>query len=112
MILPNADKAVIPIEKLRDYCLNPLHKFGKHKARVFESALGLTMKDAGYLKDILLDKVKTQDTIHINTNEFGDHYFIDFELTVGEKKALLRSKWIIGHGVNYPRLTSCYVKRK
>ena len=34
MNLPNGDRAIIPIEKLLDYCLNPEHSKGKHKARV------------------------------------------------------------------------------
>jgi hypothetical protein len=31
---------------LRDYSLDVVHKEGKHKARVFASALGLTRNDA------------------------------------------------------------------
>jgi hypothetical protein len=41
MKLPNAEKAFIDNKKLLDYCLNPLHEEGKHKARVFQSALGI-----------------------------------------------------------------------
>ncbi len=29
MKLPNADRAVVEIEKLRDYCLNPVHPRGR-----------------------------------------------------------------------------------
>ena len=43
--LPNAERAVVDIAKLRDYSLNPTHDVGKHKARVFRSALGLTVDD-------------------------------------------------------------------
>jgi hypothetical protein len=39
MTIPHADRAVVDIRKLRDYCLNPLHDEGKHKARVFAAAL-------------------------------------------------------------------------
>ena len=46
MKMPNGDKAVVEIEKLSQYCLNPLHPRGRHKARVFESALGITGEDA------------------------------------------------------------------
>jgi len=45
-ILPNAERAVADIEKLRDYALNPEHDEGQHKARVFLSALGFTQDDA------------------------------------------------------------------
>jgi hypothetical protein len=40
MKLPNAESAIIAIEKLRNYCLDPEHPRGKHKARVFSSVLG------------------------------------------------------------------------
>ena len=45
MKLPNADLAIVDREKLRDYCLNHDHPRGKHKARVFDSALGFTATD-------------------------------------------------------------------
>jgi len=46
MELPNGERAIVPIEKLRDYCLNPTHRVGSHKAHVFEAVLGLTAADA------------------------------------------------------------------
>jgi hypothetical protein len=45
-LLPNADKAVVPLEKLRGYSLASSHPVGKHKARVFASALEMTEDDA------------------------------------------------------------------
>lgn len=53
MIIPNADRAVIDIRKLRDYCLNPAHNEGKHKARLFSAKLGITRQDAEALREIL-----------------------------------------------------------
>ena len=41
MKLPNADRAVVEMQKLVDYCLDPEHPRGKHKARVFLSSCGL-----------------------------------------------------------------------
>jgi len=35
----------VETRKLRDYCLSPEHPRGRHKARVFASALGLTVDD-------------------------------------------------------------------
>lgn len=37
--LPNGKHAVIPMEKLVGYCLNPTYARGKEKARVFASFL-------------------------------------------------------------------------
>lgn len=55
MKLPNADRAVVEIEKLIDYCLSPEHPRGKHKARVFRAACGLTSEHAEDIRQQLLD---------------------------------------------------------
>jgi hypothetical protein len=54
MKLPNAGSAFVDIAKLRDYSLDVVHKEGKHKARVFTAALGLTRNDADWLREQLL----------------------------------------------------------
>ncbi|MEK6336584.1 MAG: DUF6883 domain-containing protein [Acidobacteriota bacterium] len=54
MKLPNSDKALVEIAKLRDYSLNPDHRSGGHKARVFRAALGLTRDDAEWVRAELL----------------------------------------------------------
>ncbi len=43
--LPRAAGAVIPTHKLVEYALNPEHPRGQHKARVFQSALGIARSD-------------------------------------------------------------------
>jgi hypothetical protein len=55
MNLPNANRAVVDIAKLRDYCLSPDHPRGRHKARVFAASLGLTANHAEELRDALLE---------------------------------------------------------
>jgi hypothetical protein len=59
MLIPNAENAVVDIRKLRDYCLNPNHDEGKHKARLFSSIIGMTAENAEDLGQILLEVVKT-----------------------------------------------------
>lgn len=61
MPMPNAERAVVDIRKLRDYCLNPMHDEGQHKARVFATALGMTADDAEDLRVFLLQAVQTSD---------------------------------------------------
>jgi hypothetical protein len=51
--LPNAENAIVEIAKLRDYCLSPTHLRGRHKARVFQSALKLAFDDATELQAAL-----------------------------------------------------------
>lgn len=50
MKLPEYKSAHIDLRKLRDYCLNPYHPVGKHKAKVFRKKLGITKEDSGILR--------------------------------------------------------------
>lgn len=50
MVLPNYDKAVIPIEKFTQYAPNP--EKDKNKAEAFEKALGYNLNNAeGLIKN-------------------------------------------------------------
>ena len=51
MILPNAASAFLDIRKLTDYVLDSDHSLGRHKARVFKAALGITSVDAAWLSE-------------------------------------------------------------
>ena len=55
--LPRARTAVIPTDKLAAYALSPEHPRGRHKARVFASALGIGPSDWRYLHDQIIDRV-------------------------------------------------------
>ena len=110
MILPNADSATINICKLRNYCLNPDHGTGKHKARLFMAAFGMAMDDAEALRDILLEAVKTENAILGKRDAFGQRYTVDFEMTWNDRTAIVRSGWIIEDGSTAPRLTTCFPK--
>ena len=52
--LPNADRAVLDLRKIEDYCLSPAHPRGRHKARVFRDALGIGRSEAEWLRQALL----------------------------------------------------------
>lgn len=109
MKLPNADQAVVDIAKLRDYCLNPLHPEGKHKARVFRSALGFTEADAERLREMILAAIISNDATVQSTTPFGQRFTLDFETTQPGGSARIRTAWMIRLEEEVPRLTSCYV---
>ena len=109
MKLPNPEQAVVSLSKLRDYCLNPVHPKGRHKARVFASALGLLSDDAEFLRAILLRAVRNSEAIPTKSNVYGQMYVIDFHMSGPKGEALIRSSWIVYWGENYPRFLSCYV---
>lgn len=109
MKLPNPERAVVDIQKLRDYCLNPEHRRGCHKARVFAARLGLTAADADYLREALLTAVREHDAVPAEADEYGSRYMIDFMASGPAGQAAVRSHWIIRRGEDFPRLTSCFV---
>lgn len=113
MKLPNAEHAIVEIEKLRDYCLSPDHPKGKHKARVFLAALGISLNDADKLRQVILNRVSTAEAIEKESTEYGRRFVVDFEMSWGKESeirtALVRSCWIIRSEEDFARLTSCYI---
>src|SRR6266545_7321086 len=108
MKLPNADRAVVEIEKLRDYCLSTSHPRGRHKARVFATALGITASDAEELRNAIFFVIATEEAMPAEHDEYGQRYVVDFTMKREDKEAVVRSSWIIRRGEDTPRLTSCY----
>jgi hypothetical protein len=110
--IPNAERAIVDIEKLRCYCLNFDHPRGKHKALLFSAALGLTSDDAEELQRTLLNVVRPHDAIIAEQDQYGKRYMVDFTMARGAYQARIRSSWITRMGEHFPRLTSCYVLKK
>jgi len=108
MLIPNPQNAVVDIRKLRDYCLNPQHDDGKHKARLFSSILGMTPDNAEELRQILLEVIQTHEAQLGRRDGFGQRYTLDFTIQWQNRSATLRSGWIIEHDSEIPRLTTCY----
>lgn len=109
MGLPNADRAEVDLRKLSEYCLSPSHPVGKHKALVFQAALGLTAVDAPVLKELLLQAAIEGQAVFERTDEYGDRYRIDSEVSTPSGHALVRSAWIIRSVEDFPSLTTCFV---
>jgi hypothetical protein len=110
MRMPGGEKAIVDREKLTGYCLNPDHPRGKHKARVFASALGFTGENVDELRVALLTAAGTAEAQSGFSDRFGDRYVLEFEIRGPRGAALVRSAWIVRRGESAPRLTSCFVK--
>ena len=108
MKIPNAGRAVVDIRKLRDYCLNPQHHRGKHKARLFASLLGMDADDAEGLRNALLEAVKTQDAHLADMDAYGQRYTLDLTLNWRDKQATIRSAWIIETNTDIPKFTTAF----
>ena len=60
MKLPNGDRADLGT-KIEDYVLNPRHWRGRHKARVFESVLGITPANGDVLRRAILSAAENSN---------------------------------------------------
>jgi hypothetical protein len=110
MKLPNGERAIVDVVKLRDYCLSAQHPYGSNKARVFRSALGFDESRAEELRKILLDAAANGDADAKKQDEHGERYVIEFSLPGRSGRAVtVRSCWIVRPDEEAPRLTSCYV---
>jgi hypothetical protein len=98
MKLPGGDNAIVDIAKLRDYCLDPQHPRGRHKARVFAATLGLAQTDAEFLREALRRAVREGDALVGESDEYGDRFTVDFELNRRNRRAVVRSAWIVTSG--------------
>ena len=81
MKLPNGARAIVDIDKLRNYCLNPEHRRGRHKARVFEVSLGMTIEHAAELRAALLAAARDDDATPAERDEYGTRYVKDFMMS-------------------------------
>src|SRR5208283_4812736 len=108
MKLPNGERAIVDIRKLREYCLNSQHPRGRNKARVF-AAVGIRDSDAEELREALGAAARDGEATYGTVNPYGQRYVVDFDFVRLGRTVKIRSTWIVRAGEELPRLTSCYV---
>lgn len=109
MKLPHGDRADLG-PKLEEYVLNPDHRDGRHKPRVFESALGITLADPSPLRQAIpVAAATSDDTEARGDNGYGNVYVPRFPLHTAKGGAVVLTAWIIRHGEDFPRLTTCSI---
>jgi len=105
------ENAVIPDAKLYRYCLDPTSDKGKHKALVFEKALGYNLKNAEDLRAALLDGLKFAEKSYVGKTQYGEKYAATLNIKGANGKiAPVITGWIQKVGEEGFTLTSAYVK--
>ncbi len=90
--------------------LNPRHREGRHKARLFESALGIMLTNTGVLGQAILSAAETSaDAEPFGNNGHGELYVLRFALETEEGSATVLTAWIVRDGEDFPRLVPCYI---
>ena len=109
MKLPNGDRADLGA-KIEDYVLNPRHREGRHKARVFESVLGITLANGEVLRQAILSAAENSDDAEpLGNNGHGEVYILRFPVETPRGSATVLTVWIIRDGEDFPRLITCYI---
>lgn len=112
MLLPNGTQAFVSIDKLRDYCLNPNHPIGKHKAAIFKKYLDYGQMHAEILKNQILQAIEKEECIPRESDEFGLRFEVKVKISNLDRAAIVVTAWIIRWDENFPRLTTCYIDKK
>jgi hypothetical protein len=107
--LAYSERVILDIRKIEDYCLNPSHPRGRHKARVFREALGLRRSDAAWLQEILLEAARSNEASQDNADDWGTRWRLDVIIRRHGKSAVVRTIWIVRTRENVPRFVTCWV---
>ena len=108
-LLPNYQRAFIDIQKLKKYILNENHPIGKHKAKLFQSVLSISLDDAERFAESIMQNLRFNKAITGKKDDYGQRYFIDMKISNFDKEAITRTAWIVEIGSEIPRLITCYI---
>ncbi len=106
--LPNAEKAIIEAEKLRDYVLSFAHPVGRFKATFFQR-LGYSAENWEAFERSLRELILSQDVAEIEESQYGQKLIVEgpFTGSSGETVQIV-TVWVILKGENVPRFITAY----
>jgi predicted transcriptional regulator len=107
------NRVVVDLRKLIEYALDPNNPVGRHKARVFEQALGFTKDNY----DLLLTQIECaalSAEAHLKrTDIHGRHYSVDLKITGPQgQQAVVRTGWLVAPNSDEAWLTTLYVRKR
>lgn len=108
MNLPNADTAIVPVAKMRDYLLDPEHPAGGGKAGFF-LAMGFHPDRWRLLADALREMIDIAPVTQTLESRHGTKYIVEGNLmTPTARRVHVRTVWIIEPGESAPRFVTAY----
>ena len=108
MTVPNAERAIIAVEKLTEYLLNMSHKRGAAKARLLLGA-GYRPDSPRLLESDLRAQHLSLDVARTSENPYGRVYEVDAPIkTPSGKTVRFCSIWQIDTGTDVPRFITMY----
>ena len=107
MKLPNADRAVIPREKLQGYLLSSVHPLGKFKAAFFRSLGYNTLLWKRLEKDFR--SILGNDAKYGEQTDYGQKFEVRGRIVGPTGKAFfIVTVWIVLTGEDFPRFITAF----
>ena len=110
-LLTNWTDASNILEKLKNYSLSPTQETGKHKAVVFESALGYNLSNATDLEYEIRKGLARYKAVGTGNDGYGDKYTVVMLVSGPKGKQPIETGWIFRAGEQIPRMVTAYVYR-
>lgn len=113
-LLPRCSNAVAPPDKFDLYCLNPKHPLGRHKAKVFQSALGFGPDDGGALRTAIIEGLQESPVVDIDDERRPGVWECTVDIAVNGpngQRAVVRTIWEATKAPKVPRLLTLFVKK-
>jgi len=106
------ERVIIDPRKLTEYALNQEAPWGRHKAIVFEKALGITQQNYVDLLVQIERQVLISEAVLHSEDRFGRRYTVDLVITGAEgRQAVVRTGWLVPPDATEARLVTLYLRR-
>jgi Domain of unknown function (DUF6883) len=108
MKLPSASQLIVERDKISEYLLNPLHRYGAAKERFF-TIFGFRADSWQILAEALCEHGRTHNIVRAHETGFGMRYIVEGELnTPLGRRPRVRTVWQFDEGTIAPRLITAY----
>jgi len=104
--IPFADQAIIPIEKLISYALNPDHPKGADKARVLMAAFGFGPSHAESLAEQLMNALPFHAAVERPRTEYGRAFSVDLPVSGPKGAGMVSTGWLLPDSEFRPKLVT------
>jgi hypothetical protein len=109
MKLPSASQLIVERDKISEYLLNPLHRYGAAKERFF-TIFGFRADTWQTLAEALREHGRTHNIVRAHETGFGMRYIVEGELnTPLGLRPRVRTVWQFDEGTIAPRLITAYL---
>lgn len=108
MKLPNAERAIVPSDKLADYVLNEEHERGGSKAHVLYE-FGYRRAQWEQLSDDIRKFHLVAEVESVHETSYGTRYEISKTIdTPSGRRLRIKTVWQVDKGTDFPRLITLF----